>query len=205
MTIDEIVLGPEGLNYLREQLEYGRRLSQRLLVLIERRGGRVRTWLPSDVEQRARVSLNHGGVFRVGASYSYLDNEGDTKPDRILVDLLLRFLNEGKNAVVIFEDTVAEASDPGLSELESRFLRMDDDVYHVLEHRDADRQVIEKTVREARSASGFLAGLSESSKLLPARQGERLLESDLDDLVSHCVGIICDAYDGESFIIWTAD
>jgi hypothetical protein len=207
LQIEQTTLGPEGLAYLEEQLASGRGLSTRLLAHIKARRGLVRTWLPVGIDEKAKARLHTGGVMPEGVMYEITGGRMAEvlSLDDVLIDRIVRFLQERDNAVVVFEHALASASDPWITQARSRVLTSGDEVYHLLVRQDRDRHAIQAAIREARAIPEFIGVMTETAGPLASGHGEQLSAADLDALADRCTDIICGAYDLEGFIVWTED
>ena len=58
--------------------------------------------------------------------------------DDVLIDQIVRFLQERDNGVVLFEHALASADDPWITTAKSRVLTLDEEVYHLLVRPDRE-------------------------------------------------------------------
>jgi hypothetical protein len=118
--------------------------------------------------------------------------------------MIRSFLGQ-RGSCCIFEDAKSRPTDPWIQSEDGRIKNLDDEVYYVLDEKDAnDEEKIARTVRDAQSGWHFVGVMS-----LPPRNGRlsgggrNLSADDLRALAERAVVILVGAYDGEGYLVWS--
>jgi hypothetical protein len=208
----EIEVGTEGLNYIKDRLAEGNSLSQALLNSRDLASGKVTTYLPAAISDREAKQFSTGGKLRIPRRLSVtLAIRGsnwriEPKPnlDTYIVKMIRSFLGQ-RGSCCIFEDAKSRPTDPWIQSEDGRIKNLDDEVYYVLDEKDAnDEEKIARTVRDAQSGWHFVGVMS-----LPPRNGRlsgggrNLSADDLRALAERAVVILVGAYDGEGYLVWS--
>ena len=161
--------------------ELGRSLAERL------RHGRWRMWtiVPAGSGVEPGRSLDEGGVASAKEARSRLSAG------------IGEFLQSQKGRIALFENDVARAGDEWLRECGSKLTYSRERVLHYAQSGDA-AITVDRAIRDAQSPHRLIGALIESV----AKNLQRdLSDEDLSELALMAVAVICDVFDGESYIV----
>ena len=203
----EIHLGREAELYSKECLGQGKTLSKHILQSQELERGVFLTYLPPEVSLEQANELRTGGKLRESCgSKRYATETGVWVPKPTdyshIVSTILAFLRSGEGRICIFEDAVLRPGDPDLDSLRSQLLTYDDEVYHVLWHKDALPDKIAQTIYAADdwlfvgAMTSFQPGVE-----FPRSPGTLSLD-EIRVCAQRVEGLVLGAYDGEGYLFW---
>jgi hypothetical protein len=117
-----------------------------------------------------------------------------------LIAFLGKWLKSATDAVTVCENVFATRKHLHCAPKESRIACYGEEVYHILNHKDADNEAaIECALRE--STHHWATGVCALHAHLPA--GDIPSETFFDILVAHTAHIFTPALDGEGYLIWS--
>jgi hypothetical protein len=121
--------------------------------------------------------------------------------DALLVSRIATHLKSHHLAICMFENALAHANDPWLYQSKVHTLICGQDVYHFLTNED-DPNLIQLTVKKARSIEPPLVGVLSESSSPPSFPDGRIKLSDLRRIAERTEQLLVGAYDGEGFLVW---
>ncbi len=189
--IVEVDLGSAGLDHVRDRLRSGKALSRCLLDALPLEQGAVTTEVPTTVASSELLEPGHGGV---------VDSEASRTQQ---IDLIVAHLASSADAIAVFEDRVARPSDPIMARCPTKVLTVDDEVYHLLDHRDANAHAVEVTSSWQASAAGELVVLSCCDPAPALEFPAQTTQDQLRVIADDTRAILVDVFDGEGFAIWS--
>ncbi len=207
----ETELGPEAIQYIRECLTEGKTLAHYLLQISALDKGTVFTFLPVDVSYEEAKNFRDGILPEPPPeTHKYFTAADGTvmrmvpKPNTgdWLVGVIRMFLSSGEGRVCIFEDALAQPTDPWLAHYDGPVLTCEDEVYHFLSGRDIERDKIGEVVRHARSWLFIGAMTSVPQGIDFPSMAQTIARTELRRLAERAENIIVGAYDGEGYLIW---
>lgn len=212
-AIQEVVLSSAGLKYVRECLSSGKELSSSLLEALDLVSGKLSTFLPPGV---ASEEVNE---FFVGGKLPQPSDEKHTtvrlwneqlkavpKPslDGVLISIVEAHLKSGSGALCIFENALASPRDSWLKCTEIQTVTSESSVYHFLTPERMDRDLIELTVKKAKSIRPPLIGVLVRFPKPSGFQSEGSLGlAEFRKIAGQTEKLIVGAYDGEGYLIWS--
>lgn len=183
-------LGRLAIHYLRGYLWLSRPLS-RGLGRLPLETGDVFTWLPAAVDP-------HQVDFKDGAlGMSSADSH------KMLTTFISDFLQEHTNGIALFEDQVASAGDKWLATETAPYFVHGSDVYFYRTSRDADPDLVSKTIATSvdwRAVAALVSPDEELPAFEPRQQVNSLLLERLGQVADL---MVVGAYDGDGFIVWS--
>jgi hypothetical protein len=183
-------LGDQGLAHVRDRLANGRSLSRFVLDAFDLSSGTVTTDVPAELSRDAIQNLDWGGV-------------GATDPSRSRqIQVICEHLGSSPGAVAVFEDQLARSTDSSLRDYPTKILTVDDEVYHLLDSRDANPHAVETTLSWQASAGSEIAFLSLVDSPLASVFPSAVSPAHLVAVAQGVVAVLVDAFDGESFAVW---
>lgn len=191
--LQQVDLGLDGINHIRWSLSQSlSSLSSYLLQTLPLDAGRVFTFAPTEIGAR-RLANFREGIF--GA------REAPKALDRVCM-LAVAYLRRSGPRYLIFEDVNAQVGDPWLKNAFVRAVSYDGEIYHVLGTEDVDKAAVRRTMSYAKGyvTNGILTG---SLSIPPLQPGQHLEVSQLIALAEATDFVLVEAYDGESFVIWS--
>jgi hypothetical protein len=191
MTYREIELGDSAVTYLQNCLEQGNSLSAKVRTSFLLVKGRITTLLPQDAPRDTPLGDSTCVPGHCDESDSWVEEK---------VSL---FLQSGQDRLVVLEDASARRGDPFVSRYGRGVRFLGDEVYHVLEATDSERQVISDVMARTRGylQLGFM--ISQAHVAEPAADSVEWSNDIIVDLATATEKIIAGAYDGEGFLIWS--
>ena len=174
-----------ALEFLRDRIARGERLGRVLSRHLC--GGDWNCWtvIPASAYLDPGHSYDEGGVANAAESRLWVSAR------------INEWLQIQLGHIALFENDVARAGDSWLDRCRSRIAYSGARVLHYARTGD-DASLIESAIREAQS-SHVLIGALIDSHVLALEQG--VSPDDFENLAGTIVGVICDAFDGESYII----
>jgi len=208
-------LGDDALDYLLQRLRNGHSLLGLVSSVVAAGDGHVTSLLPGSVADADAKDFMRGGKVQAGPSYSFETDDGRRfRAEAIggtedgLVQDVNEFLQGGGSRLCVMDNASARPSSPWLQRERSRMIICDEEVYHVL-GRDASPAEIELMLREAKSiAPPSVTVLSISDfDIGDILEGEMRMvgATILEDIASQSVAVLVRAYDGEGYLVWTAN
>jgi hypothetical protein len=203
-TYREIELGAAGIAYIRECLEAGKTFARLLLQTHDLNMGKAVTKLPASVDDEAAKDFDSGG--KLPELYPRTTNlQAVPDSDFLMMPEINRFLSESSANICILEDSLANPTDPFLQSVKTRYSAFQDEVYHLICQPDNNSDTISKTLRQAHSWLTIGALTSAPEEMGVCAQLGELKLSSLTTLAQKAQEIIVGAYDGEGYVIWTAN
>lgn len=195
--IGEIPLGFDGLRYIREELELGRKLA-RTLAQVPLKTGRVVTYFPPDVPEVAVHRFGRDG------SLSNISREACLAHAEFIRNFIFAFLSpEGHQVgLALFEHPYAKKMDPAIQRLKVPHCYLEEDVVFFA----ASPTSLQEVGRLMRLSGGYphigalVRLLSDSD--IPQDRAE-LSESTLRVYAQNCKHLVIGAYDDEGFLVWS--
>lgn len=210
--LQEITLGSEALDYIRESLSDGKALSKCLRSTLDLRSGRVRTYLPAGTTTTAINQFSVGGKLRSRTEeVSASTRKGEIpnavpipNTDSMLISKVRTHLESGHSAFCLFANALARPDDPWLSQSKVRTLVCGIDVYHFLTPDNKNSDFIRLTIKKARSIGPPLLGAFASSSPAASSLESGAVElAELQKVAEQTEKLVVGAYDGEGFLIWS--
>jgi hypothetical protein len=166
--------------FLRARAPLGPLLAARL------RQGKWRIW-----------SILPKGSYEAGMSLRSAYEPSPDDPLVLLSHWIEDFLRRRSGRTVIFENDPARKDNPWLQKCTAKTIFLNDRVYHYAGSDDSAAE-IEAVIRYAGSASWTMGAVVDSSSSdLP----KEITEDNLREFASKAVSLICDAFDGQSFVV----
>lgn len=215
LQIEERTLGREGLSYVRDCLRGGKELSTCLLQALDLESGKLTTFLPAHLDAESIVQFSVGGKLPLPQAEQdvtihfkhglVLHAKPVPNVDDALISIVQTHLRSSGSALCILENQMALPADPWLKRTEIPFVTHGTSVYHMLISERTDRNLVELTVKKAKSirpplicALGYLS----EKALLNIKLGTIGL-GELREFAGQTQKIAVGAYDGESYVIWS--
>jgi hypothetical protein len=211
--IQEIELGSEGIEYVRETLAHGKELSQCLLRILDLESGKLKTFLPPGIAPESVNQFSFGGklpptgkrtTVRLWGGREYEAVEIPNVND-VPISIIAAHLESCATAFCIFENALSSAGDGWLKKTPVQTVTCGSSVYHFLTARQTELGLIETTLKRAKSISpptlGVLSRFSNGSRLDPRLGTIELAE--LEKIGEQSEKLIVGAYDGEGYLIWS--
>jgi hypothetical protein len=209
----EIELGIEGLRYVRVSLEGGKEFSKYLLEVLDLESGKLSTFLPSGLTFEQVNQFSYGGKFpqppdekhtTVRLWNAQLKAVPTPSMNGVLISVIEAHLKSGSNALCIFENALASPGDPWLKGTEIQTVTSESSVYHFLTPERLDRDLIELTVKGAKSIRPPLIGVLARFPTPTGFHSEGSLDlAELCMIAGQTEKLIVGAYDGEGYLIWS--
>ena len=167
------------------------------------------TVLPRDTDLASALDFHSGGKLPPPPISEWVSVEGgiaipipNTKS--FLVDAISGFFTSGTGNLAVFENSLASANDPIISETSSRVLTFRGEVYHLLTPEEANPEKIVEAVDDAYSGPVFIGILSSvpASSLVRLETTQELSGYLLDSIAGNVSKLVIGAYDGEGFLLW---
>lgn len=209
-----LVLGPEGIEYVKRSLSRGKTLSRYALESLEIDSGRVMTWLPSDVSAEAAKQFTAGGKLPQPSASQAMEVEiagekyvGLPTPDTrdYLVAAIQQFLDSGEGQVCVMEESLGSASDGYLSKATAPFFVFESEVYFPVAGHDPSLERIRTAIAWTEDVYlfvGFMTSLPPELSL-PSQTGAKVSAELLRILARRVEKVFVGVYDGESYIVWS--
>jgi hypothetical protein len=210
LKLSYLELGEPGLAYIRERLGGGKSLSHLLLAGIDLQQGTAWTYLPTDLPPSATVQFDEGVMRKrqaLAEAAGVLLPE-DVRPHAVLGHITLRFLHAFPTGIVVREDGVAAASDPGvrLRVPEASVVFVEEEVYSVAQGETATQKTLRVALESLDAWWGepvVLAVLPEPALRPFGQSGATIAPEALQPLVDHLQLLAFNAYDGEAYLYWS--
>ncbi|MDP2735990.1 MAG: hypothetical protein Q8P12_07345 [bacterium] len=191
-SAEEIILPEVAKVYALERLSNGNRFSRELLPLIDKKKGHIRSFLPRSSLPKAIENPRFGGITVSEQSRSWLVGE------------IAKFLEGGKNRLVVMENAVARPGDPVLDTTLSCWAAYEDEIFHLLRSQEYKLSDIHEIIEEAESPHILIGALVRlNSDPLESEEPRRLTLQDLKRLAQGTMAIIVAAFDGEGYLLWS--
>jgi hypothetical protein len=213
-TIQEIVLGQEALDYVRDSLRVGKELAAYLLKALTLESGRVRTFLPVGLPTTEINRFSAGGklpmapvekrTLVVAGKSAEVAAAPLPNLDVVLASTIKKYLNSEADALCLFENALASPGDGWLSRAKVHSVVTKSSVYHILRSEDTDSELIQQTVAKSKSIRPPLLGILAHYPLASSRFKSGTIEpADLQKIAERTEELLVGAYDGEGFLIWS--
>lgn len=203
-------LDHRALEHLKGCLEEGHTLARNVLEAKNLTRGRLSTFLPSTVPEEAVYRFTEGGKLPPIEGGERIGVTPDGAPLRMvpvpqtraqLVRLVQQHLAQDPRHVAVFEDPYAKRHDPFLTRCDRPYRCFDEEVYYwsgpPFEHTQPQKLFIPAL----RTLIGVLTMLP---SVQPQPAGLTLTANVLAVLAQQARHVLVGAYDGESFVLWTA-
>lgn len=188
----------EANEYIRACLARGKTLSHYLLELCNLDNGSAVTYLPNDFDEIALNQFDIGGIIQKNTNLKKIMPETDLW----LANRIHSFLTAGDSNICIFENALAKPNDQWLALRNTQIFTFQDEVYHYLLHRDTEKELIEKTIRDATTYL-FIGIMSCVKDITPFQQHANVITaSELKFFAEKTKKIFVGAYDSEGYLIW---
>jgi len=188
--VHEIKVGKEAVAYVRQRLNEGHTLAQKVLSLLDFASGCARACVPEAETCVGFTDFEHGGVWPNGR-----------KALEWYIDIIQEYLSGAGERMCVLENWPARSSDPCFTSFESPTVTFGEEVYHVLWAEESDRGKIEKAILEAASAWVSLGFMTSSPPGWDPRS-RRFSSQELEHLAAKTEKVAIDAYDREGWLIW---
>ena len=209
--IREYELGSEAIKFIEKCLSAGNILAQTLSKKFDFKKGQVTTALPLDIDPAEAKDFEDGILPEPPKSEWRRVAEPDgsqwimiPKPnmDFWLASTIRMYLSKENKRLCIFENALANSSDPWISSKKSKIFIFKHEVYHFLLRSDVAGKKIEQTIRDATSHLfiGVLTSVPRETAFPKNRQEVNFEE--LKVFVERTEKIIVGAYDGEGYLFW---
>jgi hypothetical protein len=212
-NIKEIELGDEGIQYVRQTLGQGRELSKLLLEILDLKSGELKAILPRGTAPDEVNQFLLGGKLPPTGKATTVELWGSRKFQAIevpnmnnaLVSHIAAYLKSSDIAFCIFENALFSAGAAWLKQTSVQTVTFGSSVYHFLCAGQTGADLIESTLKRAKSVSpptvGILSRLPQGCILNP--QLGRIELAELRKIAEQCEKLVVGAYDGESYLIWS--
>lgn len=214
MRLVRFDLGESARSYVSDTFAIGGVLSKRLLRVSDLISGRIFTLLPEGANREAVKFYRYGGVLPQSSEpeTSFIDENGHIISVRrtptleaFLKEVILGYLHEYKDRLVILEDVIATPSDLRLTRndlLAKHVLTYQNEVYYGLADGCAP-EAVDAAIRTACTSWHFLGVFI---KTVGVAQLPRVITEEMLSLwISNVIAIVVGAYDGEGFIFWISE
>lgn len=212
--VERFIDSNSAIPYIKALLQQGHQLAE---VVLQRRdidSASVTTFLPRELPEEAIYAFTTGGKLPANPELTEYVQHGNIRSrlevvpntDSWLIDKIASFLRQGLNHICLIEDDLASPSDAGRVETDGlRMLSCDAHLYYALLSQDSgDRQLVERTIKEATSWRfiGVLSSLI-SAPEWPIGKGvtARLSQREIEEIADRTDFVIVNAYDGESYLV----
>ncbi len=177
----------DALPYIKERLSYGGKLAKMLLNTLNLDNGNISIYLPENLQTERYLQFEYGGIFH--------NKEAEEK----LANLVFQFIKDHEENYVIFQEALASMDTLwSLDNTKNEYITHANEVYYLL-NQDSSLQYIMRMLGAARYPG---IGILTSHKIrLTNRQS--ITTSDIEELARNTRYILVDAYDQESYLIWT--
>lgn len=202
-------VGKDGLNYLDNCLCNGKTLSKLLKQRIAVSSGITYALVPQNIELPRLRKFESGGLLPQ-ANENVVPLEMGViavpKPNLInaMAQVIAQILRANPERFCVFEELMMRPEDPLTATLPSLLLRYREELYHVCLSGDSTEKV-ERILRQAHSWA--CAGVVACPKRIIRSQGHviDITRESLETIVAGAQFVIVDAYDGESYVVWTEE
>jgi hypothetical protein len=175
-------------SYVREVLTRGLTVCQLAAQECKLESGDIFAFLPPDIDPSTLRSFTSGGVIACEGSK----------------DHLIEYLSSLDDCLILFESRYALSGDPFLRDCVSRILTLGTEVYHFAHSGDSIED-LNTALRES--------GTAIETSMLAFSLGGTNADSYVSDgslrnigrLISACVVIAVSAFDGEGYVLWSAN
>ncbi|MGH8467794.1 MAG: hypothetical protein ACREVY_01985 [Gammaproteobacteria bacterium] len=201
--------------YISDTLANGGVLSNKLLSVLDLGRGRIFAPLPEGANTNLADRYRCGGVLpqleeqeslSINKNGRIVSVRQTPTLEPFLKDVVLGYIHDQKERIVVLEDPIARPSDRKLTDnhlLSNHTLRYKKEIYYSLGH-DCAPDVVDIAIRTACTSWHFL-GVFITTVGIAELDGV-ITEKMLDHLcVSNAFAIVVGAYDGEGFIFWASD
>ena len=185
--LQELAIDAKCLSYLERVLRSGKSLSHLLLERVDFAAGKIHALLSTKVGEREIKDFAAGGIGSIKS------------PRRALAEIGLRYLQEPGKQIVI-EEGLARPGDRAIRNKEG-VIFLAGEIYYLARKIDTVEQM-ERFLLQPRYAIGLVgifcaAGAGEVPKISETEQ--------LAELVATTEKVVIGAFDGEGFLLWTAN
>ncbi|MEK6674026.1 MAG: hypothetical protein AABZ47_00055 [Planctomycetota bacterium] len=178
-------------DFFLERLGEGYDFAKVLRKSIDRRLGRITTYLVDDVEDGELRYLVHGDVATPRLARAWLATK------------VQEFLISGRDRIVICENQAAMKGFPYLEKYPSEQRFLGENVYHLLQPDNTELDWIRQTLGVASSADLDIGAFTHVTPEIDlSREDRSITATDLDILAKNVVAAYVSAYDHESYLLW---
>lgn len=190
------MLDAEGTTYVKSLLASSSTLQppalSSLLAHFPLEAGHTFTFAPQSTPKERLTSFHMGGLRH------------QDEVQEVVSQLIIDYLNTGGTRYLIFEDTVAYSTDPGIEKHRTHILTQGSQLYHFLS-RSAQKELVDVTLRKV-FYNWLVVGILTSDPTLPQlRHRQEIGQEELRRLVQGTEYIIVNAYDNEGVVVWQKD
>ena len=186
----QIMLGDEGLTFMRACLNEGGKLSQIAQAILSSRDGSCFTPMPEHVGYERALEFEAGGLMPRKMHLDWIE------------DRVLSFCNKDRKSLFVVEDRVLRRGDKSVTELPVNFFYLQNAVHFFVECKSASLGQVEAALREVRSFR-FVAFLIEGHDGLHLTRGSSLEDAMLSQIGERISEIFLSAYDQEGIVVWS--
>lgn len=206
MALSEHPLGQAALSYIRKRLETGKTFAHAILDAIDLELGRVFAYIPEDATEEAANCFTDG-ILPTPPESTWTRKEHGTwipvpNTEEWLTARVHNFLSQSATHIAIFEEwMMPQASDPFWEKNEDRreaATFLGDEVYYIIRAHEGVEVVRQAVNRSGSFWPGGLGALVSPERAFEEKHGDDWLK-----LASHVVELSIEAYDGETYLIWT--
>jgi len=201
-----------AIGYIQQQLGSGRTLARFLVKNVNLSRGALAVLNPVPLKAEQISEFQWGHCPPTGESAEHLQIEGRTvvgypKANSYgeLASLIHSFL-KNPECLCILENMLASPGDPWLERAQSCVLTHGQEVYHVLDGKNRSDETIETALREVESPIVFVGAIGRQPvNPIAVKPGAAISAKQLVAFAELASAIFIEAYDGEGFVIWTAE
>jgi hypothetical protein len=184
--LQELAIDAKCLSYLERVLRSGKSLSHLLLERVDFAAGKIHALLSTKVGERKIKDFAAGGIGSIKS------------PRRALAEIGIRYLQEPGKHIVI-EEGLARPGDPAIRNKEGVIL-LAGEIYYLARKIDTVEQM-ERFLMQPRYAIGLVGVFCTAG----AGEIQKISETALADFVATTEKVLVGAFDGEGFLLWTAN
>jgi len=201
LEIREVPAPPEGWHFFFRSFRSwpGLSIARQFAVSISETTGRLVALLPAEISPSAAADVDCGIHLQHSVPHEHV-----RKLCLAALHSKLSTLLGDADSAVIIEEPLATVSRPaGLERIEhERILTHGDEIYAVISSRDCSLHNLERSITGHGAAGSCLNGfvVSKVAAVRPWKATLTILE--LKELAESIVAAFCEAYDGDSFLLW---
>jgi hypothetical protein len=184
--LQELAIDVNCLSYLERVLRSGKSLSHLLLERVDFAAGKIHALLSSKVGGREIKDFAAGGIGSIES------------PRRALAEIGFRYIQESAKQIAL-EEGLARRGDPAIRNKEG-VVSLADEIYYLTRKIDTVQQM-ERFLMQPRYAIGLVGIFCTAA----TRQVQEISETDLAGFVTTTERVVVGAFDGEGFLLWTAE
>jgi len=198
-----VILGSEGLTYVREHLAEVNIFCAALLRALEEHAGEVFTVAPNDATKEQIVAFDQGGLLPEDLSGSVRLPDGSilVPVESMIaqqVSLLKGTLATTPGTICIVDDVTPHWSEVSTNGDPTMF-GVGEEVYHLLAQGHGDEAFLDALT----DGNAIWHGVSAICALSPEIDGDRMCSAaELQRCALSVLMLTCTAYDGEGFVAW---